>query len=115
MFVFGFLSIILIATVAIAQGAQPMPQQPTLANTLLRMLPMFLMVYGIFYFLVARPQQKKIVEHQELLKSLKKGDTVVTSGGIVGKVAVIEEGHVTLDSVNCKLRVESGHVVKKAA
>ena len=40
----------------------------------------------IMYFIVLRPQQKRAKEHQELVKNLRRGDTVVTSGGLVGKV-----------------------------
>jgi preprotein translocase subunit YajC len=50
--------------------------------------PIWLMVVvlGIMYFIVLRPQQKRAKEHQELVKNLRRGDTVVTSGGLVGKV-----------------------------
>jgi preprotein translocase subunit YajC len=45
-----------------------------------------ILVFGIFYLLVFRPQQKKVKEHQEMINAVRRGDTVVTSGGIVGKV-----------------------------
>jgi preprotein translocase subunit YajC len=50
--------------------------------------PIWLMVVVllIMYFIVLRPQQKRAKEHQELVKNLRRGDTVVTSGGLVGKV-----------------------------
>lgn len=44
-------------------------------------------VFAIFYLLVFRPQQKKIKEHQAMIEAVKRGDTVVTAGGIIGKVA----------------------------
>jgi preprotein translocase subunit YajC len=49
-------------------------------------LPMMVIVVVIFYILVLRPQQKRAKEHQELVKNLRRGDTVYTSGGLVGKV-----------------------------
>jgi preprotein translocase subunit YajC len=49
-------------------------------------LPMMIIVVVIFYFLVLRPQQKRTKEHQDLVKNLRRGDTIVTSGGLVGKV-----------------------------
>ncbi|HLH95430.1 MAG TPA: preprotein translocase subunit YajC [Xanthobacteraceae bacterium] len=49
-------------------------------------LPMMIIVVVIFYFLVLRPQQKRAKEHQDLVKNLRRGDTIVTSGGLVGKV-----------------------------
>jgi preprotein translocase subunit YajC len=45
-----------------------------------------ILVFGIFYLLVFRPQQKKMKEHQGMIDAVKRGDTVVTSGGIIGKV-----------------------------
>ncbi len=44
------------------------------------------LVFGIFYLLVFRPQQKKVKEHQAMIDAVKRGDTVITSGGIIGKV-----------------------------
>ena len=54
-------------------------------NFLVSVLP-FLLIIGVFYFLIIRPQTKKQKEHQKLLESLKKGDSVVTVGGIHGKI-----------------------------
>jgi preprotein translocase subunit YajC len=51
-------------------------------------VPMAL-VFVIFYFLMLRPQQKKVKEHQELIKNLRRGDTVITTGGLVGKVTKV--------------------------
>jgi len=60
-------------------------------------LVMLAAIFAIFYFLLIRPQQKRTKEHQELLKSLKRGDDVVTTGGIFGRIAEIEEGTVLLE------------------
>ncbi len=51
-------------------------------------LPMLIMV-GIFYFLLIRPQQQRQKEHREMVNSVRRGDTVVTSGGFVGKVSKV--------------------------
>ncbi len=53
------------------------------------LLPLIL-IFAVFYFLLIRPQQKKMREHQQMIESLKKGDTVVTGGGIVGKITKVE-------------------------
>ena len=55
-------------------------------NPLTSFLVPMVLVFVIFYFLMLRPQQKRAKEHQELVKNLRRGDTVVTSGGLVGKV-----------------------------
>jgi len=50
-----------------------------------------ILIFVIFYFFLIRPQQKKIKEHKVMVSSLKRGDEVITSGGIVGKVEKIHE------------------------
>ena len=50
-----------------------------------QLLP-FVLIFVIMYLLILRPQQKRAKEHQELIKNLRRGDTVITSGGLVGKV-----------------------------
>ena len=57
-------------------------------NMLVSLLP-FLLIFVIMYFLILRPQQKRVKEHQELVKNLRRGDTVVTSGGLVAKVTKV--------------------------
>jgi preprotein translocase subunit YajC len=47
---------------------------------------MVVMIVGIMYFIVFRPQQQKLKQHQAMVKALRRGDTVITNGGIVGKV-----------------------------
>lgn len=56
--------------------------------------PMVL-IFIVFYFLLIRPQSKKFKEHTEMLKTLKKGDRVVTSGGIIGKIVDADKDGVT--------------------
>ena len=51
-----------------------------------------LLIFGVFYFLLIRPQQKKQKEHREMMSALKRGDRVITAGGIIGKVTTVKEG-----------------------
>ena len=53
-------------------------------------------IFGIFYFLVLRPQSKKAKDHQKMLSELKQGADVATQGGIIGKITGIKENEVTL-------------------
>lgn len=55
-------------------------------------LPLIL-IFAIMWFLLIRPQQKKMKEHQRMVEALRRGDQVVTQGGIVGKVAKVKEGN----------------------
>lgn len=50
----------------------------------------FIFIFAIFYFLLIRPQQRRMKEHQAMVKAVKKGDDVVTAGGVVGKVVGVE-------------------------
>jgi preprotein translocase subunit YajC len=71
-------------TPAFAQGSSIMGGD----SLLVTMLP-FVLIFVIMYFLILRPQQKRVKEHTELVKNLRRGDTVVTSGGLVGKVTKV--------------------------
>ena len=59
------------------------------------LIPLALM-FGIFYFILIRPQQKKQRQHQDMLKAVKTGDQIVTSGGIHGTIVAIDEHKVSL-------------------
>lgn len=61
-------------------------------------------IMGVFYFLLIRPQQRKMKEHQEMLKRVSKGDTVITNGGLIGKVIKVVDDN--------ELQVEIGENVK---
>ncbi len=69
-------------TSAFAQGAPGLGGD---GGILMSLLP-FILIFVIMYFLILRPQQKRVKAHQEMVKSVRRGDTVVTSGGLVGKV-----------------------------
>jgi preprotein translocase subunit YajC len=65
----------------------------------------------VFYFLLIRPQQKKAKEHQALISKLAPGDEVVTSGGLLGRIAEVGEHFVTLEvAANVRLKVQKGQV-----
>lgn len=71
---------------------------------LLGLAPMFVAVFAVMYFLTIRPERKKQTEHQNLLASLKKGDEVVLTSGIIGKIEKVEDRTLTLD-VGDKMRL----------
>jgi preprotein translocase subunit YajC len=54
-------------------------------------------MFVLMYFLLIRPQQKRAKEHKKLLSELKKGDEVVTNGGVIGKVTSVDESFATLE------------------
>ena len=62
---------------------------------MLGMLPIILM-FVVLYFLMIRPQMKRAKEHKSMIEGLQKGDEVVTAGGVVGRVAKIDESYISL-------------------
>ncbi len=69
--------------------------QPQQSNMFIQLVPMVL-IFGIFYFLVIRPEKQKQKNHQELLKNLRKNDEVLTSAGIHGIVVNVKDKTVVL-------------------
>jgi preprotein translocase subunit YajC len=65
------------------------------------------LLFGIFYFLLIRPQQQRAKAHQQMVQAVKRGDTVVTAGGLVGKVAKVkDDGEVMVEIAdNVQVRV----------
>ena len=73
-------------------------QASPLGGDAFSMLIPFVLVIVMAYFLILRPQQKRAKEHQELIKNLRRGDTVVTSGGLVGKVTkVVDDDQIEVE------------------
>ena len=66
-------------------------------NMLVSLLP-FVLIFVIMYFLILRPQQKRVKTHQEMVKNVRRGDTVVTNGGLVGKVTkVVDDNEIEIE------------------
>lgn len=79
---------------AFAQGASPFGGE---GGMLMSLLP-FVLIFVIMYFLILRPQQKRVKTHQEMVKNVRRGDTVVTNGGLVGKVTkVIDDDQIEIE------------------
>ena len=92
------------------------------------MLPLLIQmgaIFAIFYFLMIRPQQKQRRQHEERLRNLRKGDSVVTAGGLVGEVVHIKEvsgedakktmeDHITIKSGESRVVVERGRIARVA-
>jgi len=93
-------------SVAHAAGAAAPPAQGFMS-----FLPLIL-IFAVFYFLLIRPQQKKAKEHQEFLKNIKKGDVVVSSGGIQGTVTGLTDSVITLEIAdNVRVKVSRPYIL----
>lgn len=67
-------------------------------NSMLMSLLPFALIFVIMYFLILKPQQKKLKDHAELVKNIRRGDTIVTNGGLVGKVTkVVDDDQVEVE------------------
>jgi preprotein translocase subunit YajC len=81
-----------------------------------QLLP-FVLVFAIMYFLILRPQRQKQQQLREMLANIRRGDTVVTGGGLIGKVVkVVDEGEVQVElSEGVKVRVVRGMITEVRA
>ena len=108
------MSLLTSLTTAIAASPPP-PMTPREGSS---GVPIFLMqivaIFAIFYFLLIRPQRKQQKAHQEMLKQLAKGDSVVTSGGIIGVIVHATEEALTIRTgENTRIVVDRGHIGRK--
>ena len=113
----------MIAAFTTLLAVQAAPVRTT--NPMLPLLIQMGAIFAIFYFLMIRPQQKQRRQHEDRLRNLKKGDGVVTAGGIVGEVVHIKEAggddakksmedHVTIKSGESRVVVERGKIARVA-
>ncbi len=98
-------------------------QLPTGSNPLFGPLFMYAAIFAIFYFILIRPQQRQRKQHEALIQSLKKGDRVVTAGGLIGDVVHIKssgdgktspDDEITIKSGDARVVVERGRITRIA-
>ena len=82
------------------------------AGAIVTQLVPLVLIFAIMYFLLIRPQQKKLKDHQKMVEALRRGDVVVTQGGIIGKVTKVKEGGELEVEIadNVRVRIVSGTV-----
>ena len=100
--------------IAYAMAQQPAGDGPA-APWYMSMLPMVL-IFGVFYFLLIRPQQQKAKDRDSMLSGLKKGDAVITSGGIYGQIVGVADNVLTVEIADkVRIRVARGYVAGLAS
>jgi len=73
-----------------------------------------ILIVAVFYFVLIRPQQRRAREHREMLQNLKKGDAIITNGGLVGKISGLTDQEVTLEvAEKIRVRVMRSHIAGK--
>ena len=77
------------------------------SNDMIMSLLPFILIFVIMYFLILRPQQRRVKQHAEMVSALRRGDTVVTSGGVIGKVTKV------VDANEVELQIADGIKVRQ--
>lgn len=80
---------------------------------LIQIVP-FILIFAIMYFLIIRPQQQRLKAHREMVDGLRRGDTVVTAGGVIGKVSkVVDESEIQVEiAENVRVKVVRGTIAE---
>lgn len=86
---------------------------PQATQSMITLVVMLVAFAAIFYFLLIRPQRRRQKEHRDLVGTLKRGDRVVTAGGIFGTIEDISEDSITLAVEEGKLRLAKSSIVDK--
>ena len=97
----------LLTSVVFIGGCIPTDAEGEGGTSIWTMLIFVVLLFGLMYFVMIRPQRKRQKEHQQLIEELKRGDRVVTAGGIYGVIESISEDSVTI-------KVESGATMRVA-
>ncbi|MFC1941605.1 preprotein translocase subunit YajC [Chloroflexota bacterium] len=103
----GIITGLLIAVLVLVGGCLPAETQAEGETSILPMVIFLVLIFGLFYFVMIRPQRRKQKEHQSMVQELQKGDRVVTAGGIYGTIDSLNEENVVL-------KIESGATIRIA-
>ena len=90
--------------------------QPGGGDFLVTLIP-FVAIFAIMYFLIIRPQQQRLKSHRDMVANVKRGDTIITSGGIIGKVArVVDDSEIQVEIAdNVRVRVVKSMIAEVRA
>ena len=106
----------LISLLAQAEGKGGGSQVPGCGGGGLQQFALMALMFVVFYFLLIRPQQKKAKEHQNMLKNLKRGDRIITNGGLLGVITGLTDRYITLElAEKIRVRMLRSHVLGKQA
>jgi preprotein translocase subunit YajC len=100
------LIVAVLATMALLGGCVPTDTEGGGSSTIY-MVAFLVLIFAMFYFLMIRPQRKRQKEHQQMMEELRKGDRVITAGGIYGVIESVSEDSIVI-------KVESGTTIRLA-
>ncbi len=98
--------------VILAMGQPPAGTQQDPKAALFSQVGFLVIIVVMFYFLLIRPQQKKQKEHASMLQSVRAGDKIVTSGGVIGVVITVKEKTLTLRSADAKFEITKSAIAE---
>jgi preprotein translocase subunit YajC len=102
--------------IAFAQTAAPAGSAQDWGQILGNPIIPIAFIFVVMYFVILRPQTKKASDHQKMLNSLKRNDEVVTTGGLIGKIAELGEKVITLEiAPNVRVRVERSQIAASSS
>lgn len=105
-----------IGLLAQAQGGGGGSQVPGCGGGGIQQFALMGLMFVVFYFLLIRPQQKKAKEHRDMLANLKRGDRIITNGGLLGKVTGLTDRFVTIElAEKIRVRMLRSHILGKQA
>jgi preprotein translocase subunit YajC len=97
----------------LAVGLIFLAQKKSQGNPIASFLPLIVLV-GVFWFLIMRPQQRRTQQHRQLTSNLKQGDRVVAAGGIVGTIRRVDDDTISLQVAdNVVIKVDKGSISKR--
>jgi len=97
---------------ALLADAATTPAETTRTQSPIASLGMMVIVFVMFYFILIRPQQKKAKQQQEMLKTVKSGDKVVTTSGIIATVVTVKDDSVSVRSADSKFEITKGAIAE---
>lgn len=97
-------------SLAYAMGSTPGAGAPASGTDMLVQFVPLILMFAIFWFLLIRPQQKRAKEHKRMLDNLKRGDHVITSGGMIGRIMELDAETMLLECGDTKLRMSRGAI-----
>jgi len=103
----GLITALLITVLAFIGGCVPADTGEEGGTSILPMIIFLVLIFGLFYFVMIRPQRRKQKEHETIVQELQKGDRVLTAGGIYGTIE-------SLNEENIVIKVESGATIRVA-
>ena len=103
----GLVPVILGVLATALTGCAVAPQGQTDQGSIIPTIIFMVAIFGVFYFLMVRPQRKRQKEHEKMVRELQKGDQVITAGGIYGQIESISDDTIVI-------KVESGATIRVA-